>query len=301
MYVYIHTCALFRRVDCEIELCHYMFPKLFIRKRYYVLFLIPVFIVQVIKLVQFPQYNILSKIPLSTSMHFAARVRTWRVARLYSVQWNSSLSETVRNRTHVHIQFSLLRMADNVTSQNIDVSSWDILCIGKHVIRHLYPFWIGKWHPWPDHLCDTLSMCDSGALYMYRDHLYHLLPADRSLVWLWVCRGRLGMITAETVRRSQRARWIEGARGGRKNGKGYKKGDGNSEKWSNEFYRGCEMIIWEHRVEVLVHWQFELQTESKVCILSWFEVSNYTMNKKFVLCVNMKVQTTNWSASLCPL
>jgi hypothetical protein len=43
-------------------------PKLLIRKRYYVLFLIPVFIVQATKLVQFTWYN--------TSMHFAARVRT---------------------------------------------------------------------------------------------------------------------------------------------------------------------------------------------------------------------------------
>jgi hypothetical protein len=45
-------------------------------------------------------------------MHFATRVRTWRVARLYSVQctvqWNSSISETVQNRTHVYIYlFSL--------------------------------------------------------------------------------------------------------------------------------------------------------------------------------------------------
>jgi hypothetical protein len=66
-------------------------------------FLIPVFIVQVTKLVQFTYYNIFSKIPPSTSMHFATRVRTWRVARLYSVQWNSSISKTVRNKTHVHI------------------------------------------------------------------------------------------------------------------------------------------------------------------------------------------------------
>jgi hypothetical protein len=45
----------------------------------------------------------------STSMHFATRVRTWRVARLYSVQCtvqlNSSISETGRNRIHVHIYF----------------------------------------------------------------------------------------------------------------------------------------------------------------------------------------------------
>jgi hypothetical protein len=47
-------------------------------KSYYVLFLIPVFIVQVTKLVQFTKCNILvfSKILPSTSMRFATRVRT---------------------------------------------------------------------------------------------------------------------------------------------------------------------------------------------------------------------------------
>jgi hypothetical protein len=49
-----------------------------IRKRYYVLFLILVFIVQVTK---FTSYNTFSKIPLSTSVHFATCVRTWHVAR----------------------------------------------------------------------------------------------------------------------------------------------------------------------------------------------------------------------------
>jgi hypothetical protein len=88
---------------------HCTVTKLLIRERYYVLFLIPVFIVQVMKLVQFTKYNTFSKIPPSTSMHFPSRVRTWRVARLHSVlytaQWNGSISETVRNMTHVHIHF----------------------------------------------------------------------------------------------------------------------------------------------------------------------------------------------------
>jgi hypothetical protein len=44
----------------------------------------PVFIVQVTKLVQFTKYKIFLKTLPSTSMHFATRVRTWRVARLYS-------------------------------------------------------------------------------------------------------------------------------------------------------------------------------------------------------------------------
>ena len=41
----------------------------------YSLFLIPVFIVQVTKLVQFMLYNTFSKIPLSISMYLATRVR----------------------------------------------------------------------------------------------------------------------------------------------------------------------------------------------------------------------------------
>ena len=45
----------------------------------YVLFLIPVFIVQVTELVQFT-LNV-RKFHLSTSMHFATRVKTWRVVR----------------------------------------------------------------------------------------------------------------------------------------------------------------------------------------------------------------------------
>jgi hypothetical protein len=49
---FICTCVLFRTVS-EIEPSHCTVPKLFTRKRYYVLFLIPVFIVQVTKLVQF--------------------------------------------------------------------------------------------------------------------------------------------------------------------------------------------------------------------------------------------------------
>jgi hypothetical protein len=104
------TCALFRTVS-KIQIFHCTVPKLMIRKRYYVLFLIPIFTVQVKKLVPFTQYNIFSKIPRPTSIHFATRVRTWRVARLYSVQrtvqWNSSFMETIRNRTHVHMQFYL--------------------------------------------------------------------------------------------------------------------------------------------------------------------------------------------------
>jgi hypothetical protein len=55
---------------------HCTIPKSLIRKRCYVLFLIPVLIVQVTKLVHFTQHNSFSKSPPSTPMHFAARVRT---------------------------------------------------------------------------------------------------------------------------------------------------------------------------------------------------------------------------------
>jgi hypothetical protein len=44
--------VLFRKIS-EIELFHCTVPKLLIRKRYYVLLLLPIFIVQVTKLVQF--------------------------------------------------------------------------------------------------------------------------------------------------------------------------------------------------------------------------------------------------------
>jgi uncharacterized membrane protein len=87
-------CVLFQMVS-EIKLFHCTVPKLLITKIYYVLFLIPVFIVQVTKLVQFTWYNTFSKIPLSTSMHFG-------IGYTYTI--------------------CLLRKTDTMTSQNIDLS-----------------------------------------------------------------------------------------------------------------------------------------------------------------------------------
>jgi hypothetical protein len=52
----------------------------------------PVFTVRVTKFVQFTQYNTFSKIPPSTSTNFATRVRTWRVARLYSVLYSGVIA-----------------------------------------------------------------------------------------------------------------------------------------------------------------------------------------------------------------
>jgi hypothetical protein len=71
----VYVRVLFRKVS-EIEPFHCTVPKLLIRRRYYVLFLISVFIVQVTKLVQFTLYSTFSKIPPSTSMHSVTRVRT---------------------------------------------------------------------------------------------------------------------------------------------------------------------------------------------------------------------------------
>jgi hypothetical protein len=73
---FIWRCVLFRTVT-EIEPFECTVAKLLIRKRYYVLFLI-LFIVEV---TNWLVYNKFSKIPPSTSMHFATRVRTWHVAK----------------------------------------------------------------------------------------------------------------------------------------------------------------------------------------------------------------------------
>jgi hypothetical protein len=64
-------------------------------------------------------------------MHFATHVRTWRVARLYKVPCT-----VLFGIGHVHIYNILLRLTDNVTSQNTDLFSWDGLCsIGCVVTR----------------------------------------------------------------------------------------------------------------------------------------------------------------------
>jgi hypothetical protein len=70
--------------------------------------------------------NTFSKIPPSTSMHFATRVRTWRVARLYSVLYSEvALSRKPFGIGHMYMYTILLRMIDNMTS----VSSWGNLYI----------------------------------------------------------------------------------------------------------------------------------------------------------------------------
>jgi hypothetical protein len=57
-------------------------------------------------------------------MHFATGVRTWRVARLYS---EIALSRKPLGIGHVYIYNFLLRITDTMTSQYIQLSSWDTL------------------------------------------------------------------------------------------------------------------------------------------------------------------------------
>jgi hypothetical protein len=57
-------------------------------------------------------------------MHFATRVKTWRVARLYS---EIAVSRKPFRIEHMYVYTCLLGMTDIMTSQNIDLSSWDTL------------------------------------------------------------------------------------------------------------------------------------------------------------------------------
>jgi hypothetical protein len=129
----VYVRVLFRTVS-EIEIFHSTIPKLFIKKRYCVLFLIKLNSVVLVRKRTIPTER--PQLVGEVSANFASRVRTGRVARLYSVhctvQWNSSISETFMNRTHVHIHL-LLRMTDTTTSQNIYLSSWDPLYIKMYI------------------------------------------------------------------------------------------------------------------------------------------------------------------------
>jgi hypothetical protein len=66
--------------------------------------------------------NILYQINCTNSI--AWNINASIINNFGTVQWSTSILETVRIRTHVHIRFFLVRMTD-MTSQNIDHSSWD--------------------------------------------------------------------------------------------------------------------------------------------------------------------------------
>jgi hypothetical protein len=68
-------------------------------------------------------------------MHFATRVRTWRVSRLYS---EIALSRKPFGIEHMYIYNFLLKMTDTMKSQNIYISSWDTLCVCVRVRMYIY-------------------------------------------------------------------------------------------------------------------------------------------------------------------
>ena len=108
---FIWTYVLFRTVS-EIEPFECKTTKLLIRKRYYeyVLFLIPVFIVQVTELVQFI-INVLKFHRFTCFRQWRSRAggkdNTGRPSET-TIRSNGSISETVRLRTHVPIKFFCL-------------------------------------------------------------------------------------------------------------------------------------------------------------------------------------------------
>jgi hypothetical protein len=71
-------------------------------------------------------------------MHFVTRVRIWRAARLYSVLYSEkALSRKPFGIGHMYKYTFLLKMTETVTSQSIDLSSWDTLYIhvdNKHSV-----------------------------------------------------------------------------------------------------------------------------------------------------------------------
>jgi hypothetical protein len=88
------TCVLFRTVS-EIELFHCTVPKLLIRNRYYACSSDDIGTVYLI-------YYSFEKFTVNIN---AIRASCEGMACCSSVQWNSSISETVLNRTHIHMHF----------------------------------------------------------------------------------------------------------------------------------------------------------------------------------------------------
>jgi hypothetical protein len=112
------TCVLFRTVS-EIQLFLCTVPKLLIIEKYYVLFLIPVFIVQMANLVQFAYYNTFSKISTFSinSLCNSCEDMACCFRKPFGI-----------GHMYTYTFFFLLKMTDTATSQNIDLSSWTV-CI----------------------------------------------------------------------------------------------------------------------------------------------------------------------------
>ena len=139
--------------------------KLLIRKRYYeyVLYLIPVFIVQMTELVQFV-INV-------RNFHRFTCFRQWRSRAGVTdntgrpsqtiIQSNVSISETVRNRTRVHIKFFCLgwpvlwppRILTFPPGTPCTLRTWHTSYIYIYIWRRVFYINIG-----PLFLCDWVSL-----------------------------------------------------------------------------------------------------------------------------------------------
>jgi hypothetical protein len=95
------TCVLFRTVS-EIKLFHYTVPKLLITKRYYVLFPIPVFTVQVTKLVQF-FFNFLL-LPLWSTGLISQFLDHSQIVGVFRRVISSSQGRYLNTGQHTHIE-----------------------------------------------------------------------------------------------------------------------------------------------------------------------------------------------------
>jgi hypothetical protein len=77
------------------------------------------------------------------------------------------ISETVRNRTHVHINF-FFRMTNTMTSQNIDLSSWDTLYKTRALItRSLRPFYSSGGYSLASHRGGPVSITGQVIWYLW--------------------------------------------------------------------------------------------------------------------------------------
>ena len=128
--MFIRTCVLFRTVS-EIELFECTTAKLLIRKRYYVyvLFLIPVFIVQVTELVQF--IIDVRKFHRQHQCNLQPRVKTWRVVRLSasgrSFMQAITSSMLTSSSSRVSNFFCTLHSSSNTINKNLTGLSLEIL------------------------------------------------------------------------------------------------------------------------------------------------------------------------------
>jgi hypothetical protein len=116
-----------------------------------------------------------------------------------SVQWNSSISETVRNRTHVHIHF-LLTMTDTVTSRNIDLSysfPWTTTHTHRAVVRVLveastvlsiFTAFLSSWRQIPGFRLELGD--DRFSRHLFAIIKFQAIQISSELSWCSMCRSQ---------------------------------------------------------------------------------------------------------------